>query len=264
MRSITITFFLAAALLTGCAAGPQSTLDIIVQRGELRVGTTGDYRPFSFLDERGGLHGLDIDAAADLAAALSAKLRFVRTSWRGLVDGIARRRYDIAMGGISRPRKAMGQVVFTQPYLKGGKCLLVRRDDVARYRSLEDVDQAGLEVAVTPGGSNESFVRRRLKRAQIVTIDDKRLIPELVGSGAVDAMLADVFEVVAAARHDRHLAAVDPAHPLTSEPFVYMVRRDDRPFAEWLDRWVARRQRDGSWERLRERWVGDLVATKQR
>ncbi len=52
------------------ATSPSATasrLDDIIARGVLRVGSTGDYRPFSYRVGTGGFIGLDIALAADLA-----------------------------------------------------------------------------------------------------------------------------------------------------------------------------------------------------
>jgi cyclohexadienyl dehydratase len=55
------------------------TLSEIRRRGVLRVGTTGDYRPFSFRLADGNYEGADIDMARDLAARLEVGLDFVPT-----------------------------------------------------------------------------------------------------------------------------------------------------------------------------------------
>ena len=56
------------------APAPASRLDEILARGVLRVGTTGDYKPFSYRVADGRFIGLDIALAADLAKTLGVKL----------------------------------------------------------------------------------------------------------------------------------------------------------------------------------------------
>ena len=51
----------------------------------LRVGTTLDYAPFSYLSEGGEREGLDIVLATQLAESLGARLVWVRTSWPTLM-----------------------------------------------------------------------------------------------------------------------------------------------------------------------------------
>jgi len=46
-----------------------SRLDTVLEREVLRVGTTGDYKPFTYLNkETGAFEGIDIDMAKSLAA----------------------------------------------------------------------------------------------------------------------------------------------------------------------------------------------------
>ena len=73
---------LAAAFAVSPAAADPSRLQTILDRGVLRVGTTGDYRPFTYLDKTDGTYsGFDIDLAHSLGAALGvvriSELRYV-------------------------------------------------------------------------------------------------------------------------------------------------------------------------------------------
>src|ERR1700756_1434397 len=47
------------------SAAPASRLDEILARGVLRVGTTGDYKPFSYRMGTGDFIGLDVELAGD-------------------------------------------------------------------------------------------------------------------------------------------------------------------------------------------------------
>ena len=65
-----------AAERPGPSPGRSGTLlDEVPHSGELRVCTTGDYRPFTYRDPRTGAYsGIDIDMARDLARSLGAKV----------------------------------------------------------------------------------------------------------------------------------------------------------------------------------------------
>ena len=75
-----------AALLTVSAHAQQpagSRLDEIIKRGSLRVGMTGDYRPFTYLDKATSkFGGFDVDMAEALGKALGVKVEFVQTAWQ--------------------------------------------------------------------------------------------------------------------------------------------------------------------------------------
>ena len=101
----------SALLLCACAAAPAlsqtapatNRLDEIIARGTLRVGTTGDYKPFTYKNPADGRFiGLDVEMGERLAKALGVKLEIVPTTWSTLTQDFAADRYDIAMSGVSR------------------------------------------------------------------------------------------------------------------------------------------------------------------
>ena len=59
-------------------AQAQAVLDAILARGVVRVGLTGDYRPFSIRDDAGRFQGLDVDMAESLAKGLASGWRSCR------------------------------------------------------------------------------------------------------------------------------------------------------------------------------------------
>src|SRR4051794_36323259 len=77
------------------------TLARIRAAGILRVGTTGDYTPFSLKRPDGLYEGADIDMAHDLAATLGVRVQFVPTVWVDLLRDFLADRFDTAMGGVT-------------------------------------------------------------------------------------------------------------------------------------------------------------------
>jgi cyclohexadienyl dehydratase len=154
-------FLLASLLLLVTQSGwcSPSNLDRILETGLLVVGTTADYRPFTYR-EGGELQGYDVDLARLIAKELQVEITFVPTSWSRLVGDLQERKFQLAVGGITRTLPRQTRVGFTDPVLSIGKCPLVRREDRQRFQSLESIDQAGVTVAVNPGGTNEEFVRK--------------------------------------------------------------------------------------------------------
>src|SRR4029453_17541770 len=107
---------LAMAVLWTVVAHAQqpanSRLDDIVKRGTLRVGMTGDYRPFTYFDKTTSTFtGFDVDMAEALGRALGVKVEFVQTAWPQLMKDFEADNFDVAMGGVSitldRQKKGM-------------------------------------------------------------------------------------------------------------------------------------------------------------
>ena len=243
-------------LSPGLASAQRSTLDLVRERGRIRVGTTGDYRPFSYLDPATGeFEGLDTDAARALGDALGVDVELVETTWATLTAGIVEGRYDIAMGGITRILERLTRVGLSDPYVTLGKCPLIRASDRDRFPTLEAIDQPGVRIGVNPGGTNEAYVRSVITRAEIVVIAQNLDIPDAIVAGDVDVMITDNVEAVLVASERRELHAVSPDAPLTQGDVGYMVRRDDQAFLNWINLWLVRLRTTGELDRLEARWL---------
>ena len=181
--------------------------------GVLRVGTTGDYAPFS--GERDGeLQGLDIALAQALAQEWGVRVVFVRTSWPTLMADLGRRRFDLAASGISVTPERRRAADFSAAYLFDGKTPIARRTEAERFSSLEKIDQPGVRVIVNPGGTNERFVREHITRATTVLHPDNRTIFQEIVAGRADVMITDGIEVQLQTRRHPELAST------RAEPFT--------------------------------------------
>lgn len=257
--SLSILVFLSVHIVSANVYAQTSLLDRILERGEIRIGTTGDYKPFTYLNpETGTYEGLDIDAARLLGEALGVHVRFVPTTWSGLSDDTLNDRFDLAMGGITRTLERQKILALTDPYVTIGKSPLIRKADRDRFKSLQAIDLPGVRIGANFGGTNESFVRANIKRAAIVMFENNLDVQPAVAAGEVDVMFTDNVEAVIYARQNPALYAVNPDDPLTREDIGYMTVRDDQPFINWLNLWLYQMRQKGTLDELRGKWIGEF------
>jgi cyclohexadienyl dehydratase len=219
----------ATPLLAQSATSAQiSRLDEIIARGTLRVGTTGDYRPFTFLNkETGKFEGYDIDVAEALAAALGVKAEFVQTSWPKMMEDFTADRFDIVMGGVSitLPRQKKGY--FTNPIMREGKTPIARCGDKDKFQAIADIDKPSTHVVVNPGGTNEAFARANFKAADIRVYGDNTTIFDEIASGKADVMVTDSSETLYQQKlHIGVLCAIHPDKPFDFAEKAYWMQRD--------------------------------------
>lgn len=221
-----------------------------VQRtGVLRVGMTGDYPPFS--DDRGGeLQGLDVQLALALGKQWGVEVVFVRTSWPALMGDLARRRFDVALSGISITAERSRQAGFSVPYLFDGKTPIARREDAARFSSLAQIDRPGVRVIVNPGGTNERFVREHLRRAEIVVHPDNRSIFQEIIAGRADVMITDGVEVRLQTRRHPELVGT-MATPFTQSGKAILLPPGSE-LGPRIDAWLAPQVESGEIAKLLE------------
>ena len=193
-----------------------SVIEIIRERGVLKVGTTLDYKPMSFIDpETGRYVGYDVELVKDLAAALDVDIEFVRTSWPTLIEDTLSCKFDLAICGITITDERKKQALMSDPYLENGKTILCRAEDVGKYLNVSSINRPGVRVMVNPGGLNEEFARQNLPDATLLIHDVNQDIPEMIALGTADVMITEVVEAKYYAGLDERLAA-----PLIQKPFT--------------------------------------------
>lgn len=245
--------FILALFLAGPVAA--DTLARIEASGTLRVGLTGDYKPFSWEEPEGHFEGLDVDMAGALAADLDAELVIVRTSWPTLMDDLAAGKFDIAMGGISITATRKETAFFTDPILSDGKAPIARCADKERFQTLAEIDREGVTVIVNPGGTNEQFARANISRATLVLHKDNTTIFEEIVAGRADVMMTDAIETRIMEREHPALCAINPDKPFTRAEKAYLLPQDEAWKAR-IDDWLGRLEAIGASQGIIRKWTG--------
>ncbi|SDL57723.1 transporter substrate-binding domain-containing protein [Pseudomonas indica] len=245
---------LASQALTAAQAEP-NRLDRILESGVLRVGTTGDYKPFSYKDPKSGQFiGLDVEMGESLAKALGVKLELVPTSWPTLMADLAADKYDVAMSGVSVSLERQKVAFFSQPYMRDGKTPITLCSNKDKFQSLEQIDRAGVRAIVNPGGTNEKFARANLKQAEIVMHPDNVTIFEQIVQGKADLMMTDAVETRLQSRLHPELCALHPDQPFDFSEKAYLIPRD-LVFKQFVDQWLRQDIESGTFAKRFDQWL---------
>ena len=206
----------------------------IKQSAELRVGVPGDYAPLAFHDQQGELVGFDIDMARSLASEQQLKVRFVLSSWPTLSADLAADKFDIAMGGITETPGRKSQFGLSAPVVKNGKIAMTQCDKTGQFESLEAIDRKGVRVTVNPGGTNQEYVDKHIRQAQIVRAQDNIASLQGIRSGSADIMFTDLIEGDYYQSKEPGVFCVSTPNilPGTASDKVYMMARDNRYLLE--------------------------------
>ena len=233
---------------------PASRLDEILARGVLRVGTTGDYKPFSYRVGSGDFIGLDVALAGDLAKSLGVKLQIVPTTWGALLADLGEDRFDLAMGGVSVSLERQKKAWFSIPYLRDGKTPIARCEDARKYQTLADIDRPDVRLIVNPGGTNERFARAQAPHATLTVFPDNVAIFDRIAAGEADVMITDAIEARLQQRLHPKLCAIHPDAPFDfSEKAILLPR--DAALKAYVDQWLHQSIESGAFARADEHWL---------
>ena len=246
----TVLMLMAVAM----PARAQAVLDAILARGVVRVGLTGDYRPFSIKDDAGRFEGLDVDMAESLAKGLGVRLEIVPTTWPALMPDLQSQKYDIGMGGITVTLDRAKTAYFSAPVMRSGKTPIARCADQARFATLADIDKPGVRVITNPGGTNERFARANIKQAGIIVFPNNAAIFDEIVASHADVMMTDAVETRLQQRFHPELCAIHPDQPFDHSELAYLLPRDTALKA-WVDQWLHMQDETGERQKLVAKWL---------
>ena len=233
-----------AALLAACAGDdPASPV--------LRVGTSGDYAPFSVQGNDGRRSGFDVELVRAFARERGLRIRWVPLRWATLARDFAAGRFDVVASGVTvRPERSLAGR-FTVPTASAGAVALVREAN-----GISDLDRAGVRIAVNQGGHLERVARRLFPAARLLPQTPNRAVREALLSGAADAALTDTLE---APHWLAGTSGLRTLGPFTRDWKAWWVPASASERARDLDVWLLAREADGTLAALRARHLPEAV-----
>jgi cyclohexadienyl dehydratase len=213
--------------------------------------------PFTYLTNESYI-GTDIDMAASLSTALSlsSPVKFVPTTWSNLTTDLTAGSFDIAMGGISITLARAMKFYYSNAVSRAGKVGCIRCADSTKYTSLATLDVEGTTVVVNVGGTNEAFDRANLVNADLLLVNDNKIVYEVVANGTADAMISDMVEIELQVRLWNGTLCMlgDAAEPWTFSQLGYLMPRDE-VWRNFVNVWLAMEIGDRGLNKTTEKWM---------
>ncbi|MDQ7827976.1 MAG: basic amino acid ABC transporter substrate-binding protein [Armatimonadota bacterium] len=157
----------------------------------LRVATDATYPPFEMLDPNKNIIGFDVDLITEICKLANCKPQIQSVAWEGVLAGVQKGDFDVAISGITITAERDKTVDFTQPYIEVGQQVLVRQDET-RIRGAEDL--ADKTVAVQIGTTNDELATQMQKEGKVKEVKRYRtfdLAVQALLNRDVDAVIID-------------------------------------------------------------------------
>ena len=252
-----IILLMAAVLMLPCSVEAGRLQDIVAY-GAIRIGTTGDYIPMSYLNPATNKYeGIDAELSKIIADSLGVRLIYVHTTWPTLHNDLKNDKFDIALCGISRNYARARDMAMSDAYGEGifGKTILCRKADAKKFTSLNDIDKPEVRVMINPGGTNEKFAHANLKKAQIIVYPENAAIPGMISSGRADIMITETVEAARYIEIDSNLAAPLITKPFTRHSCGVLMQKGDQELLNYINFVIAEIKMDGTLKRLEEKYL---------
>lgn len=237
----TLLALIGVALISGLtprfgqAAAPGDSLEQIRARGELRVGLTNQV-PMGMYDPKTQTwSGVGYEISKLVADAIGVKLVVVESTWQNIIPALQTGKIDIGTAGFyATPQRALA-VWFSVPYRYERAGILIRKEDAAKFKSLDDFNAPGLTITAHIGSASEGVVTRYFPKATLKPLSTDTVVLE-VQAKRVNAWVADMGTISAAAKRNPQWAMVwKPQVVFSAVPVVHIVRQGDTNLLMFLN-----------------------------
>ncbi|SNT76821.1 transporter substrate-binding domain-containing protein [Paracoccus seriniphilus] len=162
MKTLAATALLACSSLfaTAPAFAQNSNAEIlttVLERGVLRVGVLGAFRPWAFRAEDGSLQGIEVDLAKRVADSLGVEVELVEITSANRIQFLEQKRIDLIIGGMYDTADRREVVGIIEPgYWASGPSLMAREGAISSW---EDV--AGKPICAKQGVIYNQLIETR-------------------------------------------------------------------------------------------------------
>ncbi|MBU9710976.1 transporter substrate-binding domain-containing protein [Evansella tamaricis] len=177
---------LMVLLLAACGDDDAGGDGITLEEGKFVFALSGEYRPFSYINEDGELVGFDVDIGMAIAEEMGLEGEPYQITWNSIIPGLQDNRYDAIIGSMGITEERMETVDFSDPYYFSGAQLYVRGD--SGIGSINDVDDS-TEVAVAEGTTYHTMIQDHT--TNIATYDSDVVALQALAQGRHDAVVTD-------------------------------------------------------------------------
>jgi polar amino acid transport system substrate-binding protein len=233
----------------------KSTLEKILQKGELRVGFEAGYMPFEMTDKKGEFVGFDIDMAKQMAKAMGVKFVPVNTAWDGIIPSLITGKFDIIMSGMTVTQERNLKVNFADPYIVVGQAILLSKKHEGAITSYKGLNDPKFIVTSKLGTTGEQAVKRYIPKCTYKSFETETEAVLEVINGKADAYVYDQPNcvVIMAEQGAGKLVFLD--EPFTYEPLAWAVTKGDPDFMNWLNNFLRQVKNDGRYDQMYNKWI---------
>ena len=221
----------------------------------LIVGMELAYPPFEMTDTSGKPSGVSVDLATDLAKSLGRPVLIQNTSFDGLIPALKTGKVDLVISSMTATAERAQSIDFSEPYLSTGLCLLLKKDSAVK--GIDDLDKAGVKVAVKKGTTGHLYATAKLKKAEILVLDKESAAVLEVSQGKADAFIYDQMSTYQ--NWQRNKATTRAIlEPFQKESWAVGIGKGNDELKGKVNAFIKDYRAKGGFEQLGERYLKEM------
>ena len=233
----------------------QSTLNKILERGELRVGFESGYVPFEMTDKKGKFIGFDMDYGRRMAKVMGVKFVPVNTAWDGIIPALMTDKFDIIMGGMTITQERNLKINFADPYIVVGQTILLNKKHKGKVKSYKDLNNPKYILTSRMGTTGEQAIKKHISKATYKGFESEAEAGLEVINGKADALVYDLPFCGFLYGSQGKGKTVFLNKPFTYEPLAWAINKGDPDFLNFLNNFLSQTRGDGFYDKVYNKWI---------
>lgn len=244
--------------LVGCTSQKKESnkLEEIKNKGVLTIGTSADYPPYEFHKEINGedkIVGLDIMIAEELAKELGVKLEIKDMKFDGLLGALKSQNIDMVMAGMTPTEERKKAVDFSDTYYNGSNVILVKKENLDKYKTIEDLKNA--RIGVQKASLQENIVKDVIKAKNIKSLSKIQDIVLELENNNIDAVVISKATTKGYLKQYKDLACtnVDSIEGETEGSAIPVNKSENKAFLNEVNKVLNKLKKEGKIEEFVEK-----------
>ncbi len=235
----------------------KNRLDVIRERGVIRIGYFSNTLPYSYRNNKGDLVGYDVEIINELAYDLNLKIEFshLKQKEKG-IDMLNDGRIDIILAGARAitPVSAL-KVTYTQAYIRHTAGIIVLDRSRDEFSSLEKINGIkNLNLAVPASDSYRRLARQYFPNAELTEISN----PREYFKGMYKETNGYLYSVEVGSAwsmlYPKYTSLV-PKGLKIKIPAAFALPKGQILYAQYLNTWLALKKDNGFQDKIYQYWI---------
>jgi PAS domain S-box-containing protein len=238
-----VTLFFAGSAGRACHAATGAA--------EVLVGYEGDFKPYSFVDEKGQPTGFGVDLITAVARTMDIPIRILPGTWDTVWHDLVEGKIDV-LPVVAKLPSRLPMVEFGLSHTETFDAFIVRKGEPL----IKDIAGAGgKEIIVMRSDAAHHALLEHGFQGRVVPVDTISEMLSLLRSGKHDAVLYPKLLGTMEIRERRIRGlSVGPPIPDYKRVFSFAVKKDDHELLEKLNQGLLIVKGSGEYDRIYEKW----------
>jgi len=260
LTHICTLLILTASLVTSqLALAGASTLASIQKSGQLVLGTSANMPPMTGKNEEGKVVGFDIHLARFMADGMGVELKIKTMPFNKLLSALEKGEVDVVISNMTMNPKRNMRVAFVGPYMTSGKCVLTKKEGLAKAKAAENLNSPDVRMAALKGSTSADFVKALLPEATMTLVDDYEGAISLMDEDKVGGLMTDYPICVSMLQRYPDAGFVSLFSLLSYEPIGIALPAGDSLYINWTENFLGRLAGMKAMQQLQDRWFGKAM-----